>query len=473
MHLGIDFHKLQLTRGSSYIDLPAWILREKAVINPRNEDEECFKWALIAAMHHGEIANNPQRISNLRPFVDQYNWEGFEFTVALNKIGKFEEQNPECAVNMLFVSDKTIYIGHRSEYNIKRDKQANLLMITDGESKYYTAVKSESARESHYDYCTSHGEVNMKMPTENEKWLQYQDDQPEQPKAKKGGDPYTEKLAHHVPCAWCLYSTFAYGDVPDPLRLYSGKNCVEKLVDILEKEIRRLYSLYPQQPMTELTDVLKRGHEAAESCHICLKPFGNPENRKVRDHCHYMELYRSAAHDLCNLRYWIPSFVPVAFHNLSGYDAHLFIREFGRKLNKDNVSVIAGNKEKHISFSVSIPVTLAGLTDRNGKPVEKMVELRFIDSYRFMGYSLDALACSLTDKQCKHLRRSVEDNDELFKLMRRKGVYPYEYVDSWGRFKERIVAPKKAFYSKLNMKGISDEDYEHAQKVCNWMCDSW
>ena len=56
MHLDINFHELQLTRGSSYIELPKWISLKKAVINPKNSDEECFKWAILAALHHEEIS---------------------------------------------------------------------------------------------------------------------------------------------------------------------------------------------------------------------------------------------------------------------------------------------------------------------------------------------------------------------------------------------------------------------------------
>ena len=207
-------------------------------------------------------------------------------------------------------------------------------------------------------------------------------DKREQLKAEgKGEASYTEKLNTHVPSGWCVYSKFAYGDVPDPMTDYRGKDCVEQFVDYVEKEVKRLYELYPQQPMTELTEVLKGEYEAAESCHICLKPFDDPENRKVRDHCHYRGLYWDAAHNNCNLKYRIPNFVPIAFHNLSGYDAHLFIRELGKKFNKDDIGVIAENKEKYISFNVKIPVKLAGVTDKNGKKVFKKIELRFIDSF--------------------------------------------------------------------------------------------
>ena len=104
MHLDIDFHKLVLTRGSSYIELPEWIAKKKAIINSKSNDEECFKWAVIAALHHEDIKWNPERVSNLSLYINQYNWQGLEFALAVNKIGKFEKNNPDIAVNVLFTS---------------------------------------------------------------------------------------------------------------------------------------------------------------------------------------------------------------------------------------------------------------------------------------------------------------------------------------------------------------------------------
>ena len=83
------------------------------------------------------------------------------------------------------------------------------------------------------------------------------------------------------------------------------------------------------------------------------------------------------------------------FHNLSGYDTHLLIKELGRKFNKNDIGVIAENKEKYISFNVKINVKLAGVRDEDGKEVHKNIQLRFIDSFRFMASSLDKLASNL------------------------------------------------------------------------------
>ena len=113
MHLYINFHKLALTRGSSYNELPKWLKSKKAVINPQNKDEECFKWAIITTLYHEEITKDRQRISKLRPYENHYNWEGLEFPLSIKKIDRFEKNNPDISVNVLFnnkKNQKNIYI---------------------------------------------------------------------------------------------------------------------------------------------------------------------------------------------------------------------------------------------------------------------------------------------------------------------------------------------------------------------------
>ena len=108
-------------------------------------------------------------------------------------------------------------------------------------------------------------------------------------------------------------------------------------------------------------------------------------------HCHYTGLYRGPVHSLCNLRYKIPSYIPVVFHNLSGYDAHLFISELGAHTSE--MGVITKNKEDYISFSIKVP--LDSYIDKNGEEKDKSIELRFIDSFKFMSSSLDSLTKNL------------------------------------------------------------------------------
>ena len=89
-----------------------------------------------------------------------------------------------------------------------------------------------------------------------------------------------------------------------------------------------------------LSDVLKREHKAAERCHICLKELNDPQNKKVRDHYRYTGWYRRAAHNNCNLKYRIPDHILIVFHNLSGYDVHLFIKELGKRFNNKDIGDI-------------------------------------------------------------------------------------------------------------------------------------
>ena len=90
LHMDIDFHRLNLTRGSSYIPLPDWLMKKKAIINPRNSAMECFKWAVIAAMKWEEIDRDHQRVSKLKRYEKEFDWSGLEFPVSFRDINKFE-----------------------------------------------------------------------------------------------------------------------------------------------------------------------------------------------------------------------------------------------------------------------------------------------------------------------------------------------------------------------------------------------
>ena len=101
--------------------------------------------------------------------------------------------------------------------------------------------------------------------------------------------------------------------------------------------------------------------------------------------------------------------------------------------------------------------------DKEGNEKEKLIELRFIDSFKFMSSSLDSLTRNLVKGEEKLF--GVKNYSELqYELLTRKGVYPYEYMSSWDKFKESLP-PIEAFYSKLNMSKISEDNYQHAQRV--------
>ena len=216
--------------------------------------------------------------------------------------------------------------------------------------------------------------------------------------------------------------------------------------------------MFPELPMDPLTKKQWKKYKKATKCHICYKPF-TPRNPRVRDHCHYTGLYRGPAHSLRNLRYKIPSYIPVVFHNLSGYDTHLFIRKLGA--HASDMEVIAKNEEDYISFSIKVPVEK--YIDKNGEEKDKLIELRFIDSFKFMSSNLDSLTKNLVSSGKKLF--GFEDYSDLqYDLLTRKGVYPYEYINSWDQFEETQLPPINVFYSNLNMSVISEDDYQRTQK---------
>ena len=142
------------------------------------------------------------------------------------------------------------------------------------------------------------------------------------------------------------------------------------------------------------------------------------------------------------MKYWTEDHIPVVFHNLSDCDAHIFIKHLGKEFNKNNIGVIAENKEKNISFNFKINVKLAWVTDKDGKEVRKKSQLRFIDSCRFIASSLDKLASNLDDDQNM---RDFYTREDIFKLMRQKRVYPYEYMDSWENLRRQSYHQRMHF----------------------------
>ena len=129
-----SLHKISLNRGGSYIDSPDWIKNKKATINPQNKDNEYFKYAITVALNHKK---DPQRISKIKFFIDNYNWRDIEFPSDSKDWKKFEQNNMTIALNILFVpyNTKQLRPAYISKYNHKRENQAILLMITDNKNK--------------------------------------------------------------------------------------------------------------------------------------------------------------------------------------------------------------------------------------------------------------------------------------------------------------------------------------------------
>ena len=222
-------------------------------------------------------------------------------------------------------------------------------------------------------------------------------------------------------------------------------------------------------------------HESQDTCYACGDPFDDNDKGeiKVRDHCHSTGKYRGALHSKCNLKLRRSRTIPVFFHNLTGYDCHLFVKRLAD--NKGNVGCIPRNEEKYITFNKDVLVDTIVKEEENEEGETKVKEvniysrLKFVDTMNFMNTSLEKLVNNLDRSQFKHTSKYFQG--EQLDLMLRKGVYPYEYMTDGLKLKEEKLPPKDAFKSGLGAGAvedgeiqpneISDEDYQHAQKVFN------
>ena len=129
-----NFNKTSIYRGGSYIDSPKWLKDKKSTINPKNNDHICFQYTATLALNFDNINDHPEKISKIRPFIDQYNWKDIDFPPT-NKDWKKFELNNKFALNILYIphNTKKIQLAYRSKCNLIYDKQIIFLMITDGE----------------------------------------------------------------------------------------------------------------------------------------------------------------------------------------------------------------------------------------------------------------------------------------------------------------------------------------------------
>ena len=138
-----DFNKISINRGGSYIDSPNWLKNKGSTINPKNNDYKCFQYVVTLALNLDKIKKDPQRISKIKHFIDQYNWSDIDLPSTSKDWKKFELNN-KIELNILYVphNTKKVNNAYKSKHNLTREKQVILLMITNGGNWHYLVVKS-------------------------------------------------------------------------------------------------------------------------------------------------------------------------------------------------------------------------------------------------------------------------------------------------------------------------------------------
>ncbi len=507
----------------------------------KNEDDQCFKWAVTRALNPTD--KNPNRITKeLKDQSEKFNWDGMTFPVKIKDIPVWEKNNNKF-VNVFGYDEenKKIYSiklcdNHTSivlENNeTQDDKFINLFLHDDN---HYCAVKNisrllSSQTSKHKEpkhFClncmngfrtdkilVAHQKVCLKRkpqtevfpkPGDTTKFKSYErlHDVPfvvyadfecfVKPLETEEKDPtqsYTTKYQNHVPSGFC-YTIKCMDKSVYPTKTvlrtanHEGEDMGKLFVETLSEDLRPVYEILKTPKPIVMSDSEKDQHKKTKNCYACGDEFGtlrvNERSKKgekvikCADHCHITGKYRGAACDKCNLRMRVPKFVPVLFHNLEGYDAHLFVKSLG--LEEGDIKCIPKTDEKYISFSKNVPMET--IVSDNGKKKTICLEMRFIDSLKFTLKSLDALVKTLGEDQFKTLTSQMipqipketadgkkkHDRIKSLELLKRKGVFPYEYMTDFSKLSETSLPPKEAFYSQLNESGISDKDYDHAKKV--------
>ena len=281
---------------------------------------------------------------------------------------------------------------------------------------------------------------------------------------------HTKQFQKHEPSGYCyLIKCFDDNIYPPKLKLYTKKSedseISLKFSKSLQKDLKKIYEEFRNPKIIEMREEDEKDFKYAEKCYACGKEF--KENKeKVRDHCHYTGKYRGAACSKCNLKMKKPKFIPVVFHNLEGYDSHLFIKTLG--VTEGDINCIPKTEEKYISFTKKFIVD-SFFNKKLWKYVDVNRESRFVDSYKFMGKTLDKLVKNLDPDELNILKRFFPCEEDR-KLLSRKGFFPYDWNTGIEKLNQKYLPTKKEFYNKLNDENISDENYNHAKEIFKRFC---
>ena len=316
----------------------------------------------------------------------------------------------------------------------------------------FRAYTTENKLESHkklcenYDYCcvempnednrilkNNHGEKSMKAPfiiyADLESLLEKMDTCYDSSEKSS-----TTKINKHAPSGYSLFTHCSFNKAENKIDYYRGEDCMKKFCADLREHVTKIIN-YEKEEMIPLTKREEKNHNKQKVCHICRKEFNTDDSdkkyHKVRDHCHYTGKYRSAAHDICNLRYKIPKEIPVVFHNGSTYDYHFIIKNLAEEFEGE-FECLGENTEKYNTFSVPIKKEVT----KKDKIIKISCKIKFTDSYKFMSTSLskliDNLSEGLHNDKCKYCKSyldyvTIKANQLIFRCFSCKKSYEKDF----------------------------------------------
>ena len=281
-----DLNKISINRGGSYIDSPKLLIDKKSTINPKNNDYKCFQYAVTLALNLDKINNYPERISKIKPFIEQYNSKDIDFPSTSKDWKKFELNN-EIALNILYVPYNTekIEVAYKSKHNLTREKQLIFLMISNGENWHYLTVKNlsrllrgitsnhvgdfyclncfhsyrrKNKLEAHKKICENHDYCHIEIPTKDNNTIKYNQGEKSiklpfvvyadlECLLEKMSTCYnnpekssTTKINKHTPSGYSLFTHCSFDKTKNKLDYYRGEDNMKKFCKDLREHATKI-----------------------------------------------------------------------------------------------------------------------------------------------------------------------------------------------------------------------------------------
>ena len=471
----LEIYKVNDIQASSYIELPGKYKDSKSNINIKNNDQYCFLWCILAYLY--PVEDHKDRISKYDMYKHTLNIKGLEFPMKVKDMPKFERlntQNPFGKSNIrghgINVFELTgnvltpIYINE----NYKQPQidlllyenhyclitKLHCLINKDSHMKHicrrcFTAFHSTDVLNNHIERCINQQPTNITLSWKDQ--LKFEDyymkipvpirvyadfeciNQPQK-------DP--KVLFKQIPIAVGFYVISPF---ESKYYSYFGTDCTKWFVKEMLKLEQEANKYFKTNLELQITPEEEESFKLAEECWLCENPLdmqSTSGDTKVRDHDHLTGKYRGAAHKICNIncKQRSSSFVPIFFHNFSGYDCHLIFQELLIQAFEKGYEpkIIPKSMENYVSIQVGC--------------------LRFLDSYRFLSSSLDKLVKSLDSFPI------MDENGLKDKLFKKKLAYPYEYLNL-DNFQEPLNLTKEDYWSTLTQSYPSDDDIKRTQEL--------
>ena len=455
----LEIYKVNDIQASSYIELPPKYKNSQSIINIKNNDQFSFLWCILAYLF--PVENNKNITSSYSKHFDKFNLEGLEFPMKVKDIPKFENLNIGLCINVFELTGNVLTPIHVNKNYLQPQidlllyenhycliTKLHCLINKDSHMKHVcrrclTAFSSQPVLIDHMERCIKQQPTKITFSWKDQ--LKFEDYHMKVPVPMRVYADFEcinqpqntpNVLFKQIPIAVGYYVISPFGNY---YYSYFGIDCTKWFVKEMLKLELEANKYFKTNLELQITPQEEESFQLAEECWFCENPL---DDTKVRDHDHLTGKYRGAAHNICNIncKQRSSSFVPIFFHNFSGYDCHLIFEELLTEAYNQNYNptIIPKSLENYVSVQVGC--------------------LRFLDSYRFLSSSLNKLDKSLDNFPIMKLERM---SDDLFK---KKLAYPYEYF-KLDNFDESLNLTKEDYWSTLTQFYPSDDDIKRTQEL--------